>query len=128
MDSGGAPGAVSAPGSAVAEDLMPPAAAEALLTTALHGAHRALGARMVPFAGYHMPVAVRRRAGRTPVGPARTPALFDVSHMGAGLLILDRPSGDGEADHAAVAAVLEALVPSDLIGLKRGQIRYTPCC
>ena len=103
---------------------MPPAAAEALLTTALHGAHGALGARMVPFAGYHMPVQyegvltehlwTRDHAG-----------LFDVSHMGAGLLILDRPSGDGEADHATVAALVETLVPSDLIGLRRGQLRYT---
>ncbi len=102
-----------------ADDLSPP-----LLTTALTEAHRALGARLVPFAGYEMPVQyegvlAEHRWTRAHAG------LFDVSHMGAGLLALAAPSGDGEADHAAVSALIETLVPGDIAGLQPGQIRYS---
>jgi len=100
-------------------------ATTALRETPLAAAHRALGARMVPFSGYSMPVQypagilaehnqVRSAAG-----------LFDVSHMGPSFLTLKRRSGDADADHAAVAAVIEALTPGDIKGLKPGQIRYT---
>ena len=75
--------------------------------------HRAKGARMVPFAGYAMPIQyegimaehlwVREKAG-----------LFDVSHMGQ--LILS-------GDDAAVA--LETLVPGDISALKEGRMRYS---
>jgi aminomethyltransferase len=96
-----------------------------LLETPLAAAHRALGARMVPFAGYAMPVQyptgiiaehkwTRERAG-----------LFDVSHMGPSLLRLTAPSGDAEADHAAIAAIVEPLVSGDIRSLKPGQLRYT---
>lgn len=83
-----------------------------LLRTALHALHRALGARMVPFAGYEMPV-------QYPAGilaehqHTRTHAsLFDVSHMGQARLAL------------AAAAALEALVPVDVLGLAAGRQRY----
>jgi aminomethyltransferase len=75
--------------------------------------HRAKGARMVEFAGYHMPIQyegimaehswTRENAG-----------LFDVSHMGQ--LIL---SGDGAAE------ALEKLVPGDISALKEGRMRYS---
>lgn len=75
--------------------------------------HRARGARMVPFAGYHMPiqyegVIAEHRWTRENAG------LFDVSHMGQ--LLLSGPS---------MAAAIEALVPGDIAGLKPGRIRYS---
>ena len=95
-----------------------------LLTTALGARHRVLGGRMVAFAGYEMPVQyegilAEHRWTRTHAG------LFDVSHMGPALLTLDARSGDGEADHAAICALVEPLVPGDLTGLAPGQLRYT---
>ena len=102
-----------------------PAPAEILSETVLAARHRAAGARMVPFGGYAMPVqyptGIIAEHGWT-----RTHAgLFDVSHMGPCHLALNAPSGDAEADHAAIAAVIEPLVPGDIAGLKPGQIRYT---
>lgn len=78
--------------------------------------HQALGARFAPFAGYSMPVQyegvlAEHAWTRTHAG------LFDVSHMGPAELVA--------GDHAAGAAVLERLVPSDIQGLKPGQQRYT---
>ncbi len=98
--------------------------AEDLKTTPLDGLHRALGARMVPFAGYAMPVqydltgelATRCRGGvlAEHLHCRAKAALFDVSHMGQALL-----AGPG------AAAALEALVPGDIAGLKPGRQRYT---
>ena len=88
-----------------------------LKKTALHELHLELGARMVPFAGYDMPVQypsgiiAEHNHTRTRAG------LFDVSHMGQAHLI-------GE-DHAAVAAALERLVPAEITALERGRQRYT---
>lgn len=78
--------------------------------------HKALGGRMVPFAGWSLPV--HYSAGvlaehlhcRAEAGAA----LFDVSHMGQASL-----HGSG------AAAALEALVPGDILGLKPGRQRYT---
>jgi aminomethyltransferase len=85
-----------------------------MASTALHDLHLELGAKMVPFAGYDMPV-------RYPPGiiaehnqTRNAAALFDVSHMGQ-----LRLSG-GQA-----AAALEGLVPADITGLKPGHMRYT---
>jgi aminomethyltransferase len=97
---------------------------EPLATTPLDALHRSLGARMVPFAGYAMPVqydmtgalAARCRGGvmAEHLHCRSQAALFDVSHMGQARL-----EGDG-----AVAA-FEALVPGDIAGLKPGRQRYT---
>ena len=91
--------------------------AESLKLTPLAELHRELGAKMVPFAGYEMPV-------QYPVGiiaehqHARSHAgLFDVSHMGQIRLEAD--------DFPAVAAALERLVPGDIAGLLPGRMRYT---
>ena len=79
--------------------------------------HRARGARMVPFAGYEMPVQYVVEGGgiiaehlwtRTHAG------LFDVSHMGQ-----LEVSGEGATD------ALEALMPGDFAALKPGQVRYS---
>jgi aminomethyltransferase len=98
---------------------------EALKTTPLTEAHRAAGARMVPFAGYDMPVQYADGVLKEHLWTRAHCGLFDVSHMGPAFLRLKTRSGDAKADHAAVCAVLEPLVCGDLRGLKRGQQRYT---
>jgi aminomethyltransferase len=95
-----------------------------LLTTPLDAWHRRLGARMVPFAGYAMPVqydfsgamADRCRGGvlTEHLHCRSQAALFDVSHMGQAML-----EGPGAAE------ALERLVPGDILGLKLGRQRYT---
>jgi len=87
-----------------------------LQRTALYEAHRALSARIVPFAGWELPIqyagiveehrAVRERAG-----------LFDVSHMGE--LRLRGPGA---------AAVVDGLVTNDVGSLPAGKALYTCCC
>lgn len=87
-----------------------------LQRTPLYEAHRALGARLVPFAGYEMPVqyagvvkehqAVRERAG-----------VFDVSHMGE--LRLRGPDA---------LAVVSSLVTNSIEGLEIGRAKYTVAC
>ncbi len=90
---------------------------DALLRTPLHGLHVELGAKMVPFTGYDMPV--QYPAGiLTEHNHCRDAAgLFDVSHMGQAYLT--------GPDHETVAAALEALTPGNIIGLKPGRQRYT---
>jgi len=84
-----------------------------LKTTPLNALHLELGARMVPFAGYSMPVQypaglmAEHRHTRTAAG------LFDVSHMGQ-----LRLTG------ADAAAAFESLIPVDVIGLAVGKQRY----
>jgi aminomethyltransferase len=98
--------------------------ADSLRTVVLDAEHRRLSGRMVPFAGYALPV-------QYPTGIiaehkwTRTHAsLFDVSHMGPSFLQV--PAGDDpEAAHAAAAALVEPLVCGDIAGLRPGQIRYT---
>ena len=103
-----------------AEILVP----ETLLTTPLEQWHRHHGARMVPFAGYSMPVqydfkgelAARCKGGvmAEHLHCRERAALFDVSHMGQAML-----HGHG------TAAALETLVCGDISGLKSGRQRYT---
>lgn len=83
-----------------------------LARTPLYDLHLELGARMVPFAGYEMPVQYKsimdeHRHTRSAAG------LFDVSHMGQVRL-----------DGAGAAAALETLVPVDIVGLEAGAQRY----
>jgi aminomethyltransferase len=88
-----------------------------LLQTPLHGEHVALGARLVPFAGYAMPVQYPSGILAEHTWTREHAGLFDVSHMGQATL-----SGP---DHETTARALEALVPADIIGLKPGRQRYT---
>jgi len=85
-----------------------------LKITPLDGLHRDLDGRMVPFAGYAMPVqypaGIMAEHNRTRTGVS----LFDVSHMGQ-----LRLSGGAEA------TALERLVPGNIEGLKPGRMRYT---
>ncbi len=74
-----------------------------------------------------MPCRSSTRPASSPstTGRATHAGLFDVSHMGPCFLSLNAPSGDADADHAAIAAVIEPLICGDIAGLKPGQIRYT---
>lgn len=93
------------------------ASAEALLKTPLHARHVALGARMVPFAGYDMPVQYPSGILTEHVWTRENAGLFDVSHMGQAFLL--------GPDHETTARALEALVPADIINLQPGKQRYT---
>ena len=99
--------------------------AGSLKTTPLTGAHVALGGKMVPFGGYSMPVQYPLGILKEHLWTREHAGLFDVSHMGPSFLKLTARTGDPEADHRAVAALIEPLVCGDIRGLKPGQIRYT---
>ncbi len=86
---------------------------EALARTPLYELHRELGARLVPFAGYEMPVQYPPGILKEHQHTRAAAGLFDVSHMGQVRLI-----GDG------AAAALERLVPVNVLGLKPGRQRY----
>lgn len=96
-----------------------------LKSTVLTEAHRALGGRMVPFGGYEMPVQYPRGILKEHLWTREHAGAFDVSHMGPAFLDLAERSGDGEADHVAVARLIEPLVCGDIAGLKPGRLRYT---
>jgi len=91
--------------------------------TALHDLHVELGGKMVPFAGYDMPVQFE---GVKPehLWTRSQAGLFDVSHMGPCFLFLKDGLGEPGA-HARIAALVEQLVPSNIAGLKPGQGRLT---
>ncbi len=98
----------------------------ALKRTVLYPAHAATaGARLVPFAGYEMPVQYADGVMAEHRWTRDSCGVFDVSHMGPFFFTLNDKSGDGDADHAAIAAIVEPLIPGDIAGLKPGQIRYT---
>jgi aminomethyltransferase len=91
----------------------------ALKRTPLHALHVELGARMVPFAGYDMPVQYPAGIIAEHQHTRAKAGLFDVSHMGQMRL----RAGDG--DVAAAARALETLVPGDMLGLQPLRQRYT---
>ncbi len=86
---------------------------ETLLKTPLHALHLELGARMVPFAGYDMPVQYPLGVMKEHLHTREQAGLFDVSHMGQ-----IRLTG------ANAAKALETLVPVDIIDLPVGMQRY----
>jgi aminomethyltransferase len=86
---------------------------EVLLETPLAALHRGLGGRMVPFAGYAMPVQYPAGIMAEHLHCRAAAGLFDVSHMGQAELL-----GDG------AAAALEALTPADVLGLKPMRQKY----
>lgn len=88
-----------------------------LLTTPLHARHVAAGARMVPFAGYDMPVQYPTGVLAEHLWTREHAGLFDVSHMGQARLV--------GPDHETTARALEALVPADILNLAPGQQRYS---
>ncbi|WP_408642402.1 glycine cleavage system aminomethyltransferase GcvT [Sinorhizobium chiapasense] len=86
--------------------------------TPLNALHLSLGARMVPFAGYDMPVQYPDGVLKEHLHTRAAAGLFDVSHMGQ---IVVRPKS-GRIGDAALA--LEKLVPVDILGLAEGRQRY----
>jgi len=89
------------------------APASDLLLTPLHALHLELGARMVPFAGYSMPVQYPAGLMAEHLHTRAAAGLFDVSHMGQ--LRLEGPDA---------AAAFESLMPVDVIDLAVGKQRY----
>lgn len=90
----------------------------ALKKTPLHALHLSLGARMVPFAGYDMPVQYPVGVMKEHLQTRAAAGLFDVSHMGQ--VLIKAKSGRYED----VALALESLVPVDIVGLAEGRQRY----
>ncbi|ASY56567.1 Aminomethyltransferase (glycine cleavage system T protein) [Sinorhizobium sp. CCBAU 05631] len=86
--------------------------------TPLHALHLSLGARMVPFAGYEMPVQYPEGVLKEHLHTRSAAGLFDVSHMGQ---VIIRPKSGRVAD---AALALEKLVPVDVLGLAEGRQRY----
>lgn len=86
--------------------------------TPLFDLHVALGARMVPFAGYDMPVQYPAGVLKEHLHTRTKCGLFDVSHMGQ----VELRAKSGAYEDAARA--LESLVPVDILGLKEGRQRY----
>lgn len=86
------------------------------LRTPLYDLHVSLGAKMVPFAGYSMPVQFGMGVMKEHLHTRAKAGLFDVSHMGQ--VLVKGP------DYATSAAALERLIPVDILGLKEGRQRY----
>ena len=84
-----------------------------LLNTPLDALHRELGAKMVPFAGYDMPVQYPTGIIKEHLHTRQAAGLFDVSHMGQVVI-----------EGAGSAAMLESLVPVDVAGLAVNQQTY----
>jgi aminomethyltransferase len=89
-----------------------------LKRTPLHALHIARGGKMVPFAGYEMPVQFSTGVLREHLHTRGNAGLFDVSHMGQ---IALRPKS-GKVEDAALA--LERLVPQDILAIAPGRQRY----
>ena len=96
---------------------------ETLKRTPLYDLHVAHGGKMVPFAGYEMPVQFE---GVKPehLWTRESAGLFDVSHMGPCFLFLKEGLGQDGA-HDKIAALMERLVPSNIAILKPGQGRLS---
>src|SRR5215475_11954665 len=86
--------------------------------TPLHALHLARGAKMVPFAGYDMPVQYAAGVLREHLHTRAAAGLFDVSHMGQIAL----RAKSGKVEDAALA--LERLVPQDIVAVAPGRQRY----
>src|SRR5215212_8164821 len=88
-----------------------------LQRTALYPAQMKQGARMVPFAGYEMPVQFATGIIAEHNHTRASAGLFDVSHMGQAFI--------HGATHETAARAMETLVPADILGLEPGRVRYT---
>ncbi|MAP93964.1 MAG: glycine cleavage system protein T [Ponticaulis sp.] len=95
-----------------------------LLETPLHALHEQLGAKMVGFAGYSMPIQFEGVKAEH-LWTREHCGLFDVSHMGPCFLTITGGPRDDAQAHIEVAKLIEQLVPSDIQGLKPGQARLT---
>src|SRR5260370_35449826 len=90
-------------------------AESALRRTPLHDLHKSLGAKMVPFAGYDMPVQYAAGIMAEHLHTRAKAGLFDVSHMGQVRL-----------EGAGAAQALGPLVPGGTVGFAPGRRRSPP--
>ena len=97
----------------------PDMAGAPLKRTPLYDLHIAAGAKMVPFAGYEMPVQYPMGVLKEHLWTREKAGLFDVSHMGQAFLIPE------DKHWETAAAFLETLCPADFAALKPGQQRYS---
>lgn len=104
---------------------MADSSADNLKQTPLYERHVTAGGRIVPFGGYALPVQYPTGIMTEHKWTREHAGLFDVSHMGPSFLALNAPSGDDQADHAAISALIEPMVCGDILNLKPGQLRYT---
>jgi aminomethyltransferase len=88
-----------------------------ILKTPLFSLHEELGGKMVPFAGYAMPVQYPLGVLREHIFTRESAGLFDVSHMGQAFL-----TGLGDED---IGKTFEKLVPGNIAGLGDNKLRYT---
>ncbi len=95
-----------------------------LLQTALYPLHVDTGAKLVPFAGYAMPVSYPAGIMKEHLHTRDKAGLFDVSHMGQILIKGADGSGDAADDDDAAARFLESLMPVDIVSLPIGRQRY----
>jgi aminomethyltransferase len=101
------------------------AAAGPLKRTSLYGLHLSLGAKMVEFAGYEMPVQYPDGVLKEHLHTRAKAGLFDVSHMGQAFLKTARMGQGSEAAHADVSEAIETLLPGEIRKLKKGGMRYS---
>src|SRR5262249_23620918 len=94
-----------------------PSADQPAKRTPLNHLHVDLGAKMVAFAGYEMPLHYRSGILKEHLHTRAEAGLFDVSHMGQAFLV--------GPDHATTALALERLLPADILNLAPGQQRYS---
>jgi aminomethyltransferase len=99
--------------------------ARTLKHTSLHGLHLSLGAKMVEFAGYDMPVQYPDGVLKEHLHTREKAGLFDVSHMGQAFLKTKRLPLGGEEAHHDIADAIETLVPGEIRKLKKGGMRYS---
>jgi aminomethyltransferase len=90
---------------------------ETLQRTPLYEAHKALGAKLVPFAGYEMPVQYPTGVMAEHHWTRANAGLFDVSHMGQCFIV--------GPDFETTSRAMEKLVPADIAGLEPHQQRYS---
>jgi aminomethyltransferase len=88
----------------------------ALRRTPLYDLHQSLGAKMVPFAGYEMPVQYPLGVMKEHTHTRTKAGLFDVSHMGQAIV--------KKGSYEATARALEAVIPVDILGLGQNRQRY----
>ncbi len=96
-----------------------------LKKTALHGLHLSLGAKMVEFAGYEMPVQYADGVLKEHLHTRAKAGLFDVSHMGQAFLETTRAKAGTDAAHLDIADAIETLLPGEIRKLKKGGMRYS---
>jgi aminomethyltransferase len=102
----------------LAAERTPSSPDDALKRVPLHDLHVARGGKIVPFAGYEMPVQYSAGVLKEHLHTRTSAGLFDVSHMGQ---IVLRPKSDKVED---AARALERLVPQDILSVPPGRQRY----